>query len=76
MGVILSQDMYIDLYSSMAEAILVDHQSDLIELYVTEENGDTRFTEEAQDIFNEYCDLVESVLLDCGIEKSGGEFAA
>ena len=70
MSVILSQDMYIDLYSSMAEAILVDHQSDLIELYVTEENGDTRFTEEAQDIFDDYCGLVEGVLSDCGIEKA------
>ena len=70
MSVILSQDMYIDLYSSMAEAILVDHQSDLIELYVTEENGDTRFTEEAQDIFIDYCNLVEGVLSDCGIEKA------
>jgi hypothetical protein len=76
MGVILSQDTYINLYSSMAEAILVDHQSDLIELYVTEENGDTRFTEEAQDVFISYCDLVESVLSDCGIEKSDGEDAA
>ena len=69
MSVTLSQDMYIDLYSSLAEAILVDHQSDLIELYVTEANGDTRFTEEAQDIFTDYCNLVEGVLSDCGISK-------
>jgi hypothetical protein len=45
-------------------------------LYVTEENGDTRFTEEAQDVFISYCDLVESVLSDCGIEKSDAEDAA
>ena len=69
MSVTLSQDMYIHLYSNMAEAILVDHQSDHIELYVTEKNGDTRFTEEAQEIFIDYCNLVESVLSDCGISK-------
>jgi len=70
MSVILSQDMYINLYANMAEAMLVEHQGGLIELYVTEENGDERFTDEAQDIFNDYCDLVEQVLADTGIEKA------
>ena len=31
------------------------------------ENGDQRFTEQAQDIFDEYCGLVEGVLADVGI---------
>jgi len=70
MSVILSHDMYIELYSSMAEVMLVEHQGGLIELYVTEENGDERFTDEAQDIFNDYCGLVEQVLADAGIEKA------
>ena len=70
MSVILSQDMYINLYASMAEVMLVEHQGGLIELYVTEENGDERFTDQAQDIFNDYCDLVEQVLADTGIEKA------
>jgi len=70
MSVILSQDMYINLYANMAEAMLVEHQGGLIELYVTEENGDERFTDQAQDIFNDYCDLVEQVLADAGIEKA------
>jgi len=70
MSVILSQDMYINLYANMAEAMLVEHQGGLIELYVTEENGDERFTDEAQDIFNDYCGLVEQVLADAGIEKA------
>jgi len=70
MSVILSQDMYINLYANMAEAMLVEHQGGLIELYVTEENGDERFTDEAQDIFNDYCDLVEQVLAGQGIEKA------
>jgi len=70
MSVILSQDMYINLYANMAEAMLVEHQGGLIELYVTEENGDERFTDEAQDIFNDYCDLVEQVLASQGIEKA------
>ena len=70
MSVILSQDMYIELYSSMAEVMLVEHQGGLIELYVTEENGEERFNDQAQDIFNDYCDLVEQVLAGQGIEKA------
>ena len=70
MDITLSQDMYINLYANMAEAMLVDHQGGLIDLYVTEPNGDERFTDQAQDIFNDYCDLVEQVLSDSGIRKA------
>ncbi len=70
MEITLSQDMYINLYANMAEAMLVDHQGGLIDLYVTEPNGDERFTDQAQDIFNDYCDLVEQVLSDSGIRKA------
>ena len=70
MSVILSQDMYIELYSSMAEVMLVENKGGLIELYATEDNGDERFTDQAQDIFNDYCDLVEQVLAGQGIEKA------
>ena len=48
----LEPEQYVELYSSMAEVMLVEHQGGLIELYVTEENGDERFTDEAQDIFS------------------------
>jgi hypothetical protein len=70
MEITLSQDMYINLYANMAEAMLVEHQGGLIDLYVTEPNGDERFTDQAQDIFNDYCDLVEQVLSDSGIRKA------
>ena len=62
----LPNTTYVELYSEMANAILVDHHG-YRELYVTEENGDQRFTEEAQDLFDEYCSLVEGVLADAGI---------
>jgi len=70
MDITLSQDMYINLYANMAEVMLVEHQGGLIDLYVTEPNGDERFTDQAQDIFNDYCDLVEQVLSDSGIRKA------
>ena len=70
MDITLSQDMYINLYTNMAEVMLVDHQGGLIDLYVTEPNGDERFTDQAQGIFNDYCDLVEQVLSDSGIRKA------
>ena len=70
MEITLSQDMYINLYANMAEVMLVEHQGGLIDLYVTEPNGDERFTDQAQDIFNDYCDLVEQVLSDSGIRKA------
>ena len=41
--------------SELAEEKLKTYNSD-IELYVTESNGDTRYTEEAQDLFNIYYD--------------------
>tara|TARA_R110002051_G_scaffold88112_1_gene155300 strand:+ start:219 stop:623 length:405 start_codon:yes stop_codon:yes gene_type:complete len=50
----------------MASAILVDHHG-YRELYVTQENGDQNFTEEAQDLFEEYSTLVEGVLEGVGI---------
>lgn len=67
----IPQSVYVELYSEMAEAILEDHQGDLIELRVTEENGDVHFTEEAQDIYMDYCNLVEAVLESVGIEGDG-----
>jgi hypothetical protein len=47
--------------SELAEQKLITYNSD-IELYVTESNGDTRYTEEAQDLFNIYYDEYLSLL--------------
>jgi len=63
----LPNTTYVELYSEMAEAILIEHQSGLIDIYVTEDNGDQRFTEEAQDLFEGYSSLVERVLEHVGI---------
>lgn len=63
----LPNSKYVELYSEMAAAILIEHQGDLIELYQTEQNGDIRYTDEAQELFNEYCDFVEGVLEHVGI---------
>ena len=63
----LPNTTYVELYSEMAEAILIEHQSGLIDIYVTEDNGDQRFTEEAQDLFEGYSSLVERVLESVGI---------
>ena len=63
----LPNTTYVELYSEMAEAILVESQGGLIDIYVEEENGDQRFTEEAQDLFEEYSSLVEGVLEGVGI---------
>ena len=62
----LPNTTYVELYSEMASAILVDHHG-YRELYVTQENGDQNFTEEAQDLFEEYSSLVEGVLEGVGI---------
>ena len=65
--ILLPNTTYVELYSEMAEAILEDHQGDLIDLHVTEPNGDQRFTDEAQDIYDDYAGFVMEVLEDVGI---------
>jgi len=71
----LPNTTYVELYSEMAEAILLEHHFGEIDIYVTEENGDQRFTDEAQDLFMGYCELVEGVLESVGIGK-GYDLAA
>jgi hypothetical protein len=65
--ILLPNSTYVELYSEMAEAILLDHHSEAMDIYVTEENGDTRHTDDAQELFEEYCGLVEGVLETVGI---------
>jgi hypothetical protein len=63
----LPNSTYVELYSEMAAAILLDHHSGSIDIYVTEENGDVRHTGDAQELFEGYCELVEGVLETVGI---------
>jgi hypothetical protein len=65
--ILLPNSTYVELYSEMAEAILLDHHSEAMDIHVTEENGDTRHTDDAQELFEEYCGLVEGVLETVGI---------
>jgi hypothetical protein len=59
---IIRPDQYVELYSELAGMMLEANNGDEI-LLVTDANGDERYTEAAQDRFNDYCEDVESVLL-------------
>ena len=62
---IIRPEQYVELYSELAEMMLEANNGDLPSeiLLVTDANGDERYTEAAQDRFNDYCEDVESVLL-------------
>ncbi len=59
---IIRSEQYVELYSELAGMMLEANNGDEI-LLVTDANGDERYTEAAQDRFNDYCEEVESVLL-------------
>ena len=61
---IIRPEQYVELYSELAELMLETNNGDLPSeiLLVTEANGDVRYTDAAQDRFNDYCDEVEAVL--------------
>jgi hypothetical protein len=63
----LPNSTYVELYSEMAASILLAHHSGSTDIYVTEENGDVRYTEDAQEQFEGYCALVEGILETVGI---------
>ena len=70
----IPNEMYVELYSSLAEKMLVIRyalDSDFIQLYQTDDNGDERFTDKAQFLFDMYCEKVLAVLEDVGIEQEG-----
>ena len=58
----LPNHRYIELYAEMAEAILQNFHRGKIQIEEERENGDIGFTEEAQDLFDHYCGIVEEVL--------------
>jgi hypothetical protein len=61
---VIRSEQYVELYSELAELMLEANNVDLPPeiLLVTEANGDVRYTDAAQDRFNDYCDEVEAVL--------------
>ena len=63
----LPNNVYVELYAEMAEAILLEHHQGKIQINQIEDNGDERFTDEAQELFDDYCGLVEGVPESVGI---------
>jgi len=61
---IIRSEQYVELYSELAELMLEANNVDLPSeiLLVTEANGDVRYTDAAQERYNDYCDEVEAVL--------------
>lgn len=56
----ISNETFLELSAQIAEAWL--HDAYLDEIYVEDENGDERYTEEAQDRFNDILDEVQIIL--------------
>ncbi len=56
----------LELASELAQYMLVQEWEDRPEnIYVEEDNGDTRYNSEAQDIFNHYYDVFETIIEKC-----------
>ena len=66
---ILPEETYIELTTDLADAILCETYLD--DILTEEDNGDIRYTEEAQERFNEHLDMVCDKLSAYGIYKEG-----
>ena len=56
----ISNQTFLELSAEIAEAWMNDTYLD--DIYVEDENGDERYTEEAQDRFNDILDEVQAIL--------------
>jgi len=65
----LENSDFVELYSDLAEAILLEHHEGKIQLTQVEANGDERYTDEAQELFDGYCSLVLEVLEKNGVKQ-------
>ena len=68
---ILSAEKYLELTADLADAILCDTYLD--DVLIEHENGDIRYTEEAQNRFEEHLDMVCEKLSAHGIHKEGDQ---
>ena len=73
----VSNEMFLTLQLEIAEALMQEHHEWRLVLnepdyptYVTDDNGDERYSDEAQEIFNKFYDQAEGILLDCGLEEA------
>jgi hypothetical protein len=55
----------LELASELAHARLVENWSESIKIYEDVDENETRYTEEAQDIFNEYYDAYIDLIEKC-----------
>ena len=65
----LENSDFVELYSDLAEAILLEHHEGKIQITQVETNGDERYTEEAQELFDGYCSLVLEFLEKNGVKQ-------
>ena len=65
----LENSDFVELYSDLAEAILLEHHEGKIQLTQVEANGDERYTDEAQELFDGYCSLVLEILEKNGVKQ-------
>jgi hypothetical protein len=72
---ILSVEKYLELTADLADAILHETRGSgaVIDVLIEHENGDIRYTEEAQDRFNDHLDMVCEKLSAHGIHKEGDQ---
>ena len=74
----LENSNFVELYTELAHAMLEESfYGEINSLYetdenyekLTDENGDEKYTEEAQDLFDDYCSIVLKVLEKNGVKK-------
>lgn len=56
----ISNETFLELSAELAEAWMNDAYLD--DIYIEDDNGDERYTEEAQDRFNDILDEVQTIL--------------
>ena len=68
----LKSEFYVEVTADLAELITQRDSIDCqFDLYQTDANGDTRYTDIAQEIFNKNLDIVTDIFEGCAIENGG-----
>ena len=74
----LENSNFVELYTELAHVMLEEsfygeinplYETDENYVELTDENGDEKYTEEAQDLFDDYCSIVLKVLEKNGVKK-------
>ncbi len=68
----LENSDFVELYTELAHAMLEESfYGEINSLCETDENGDERYTQEAQDLFDGYCSIVLNILERNGVKQNG-----